>query len=244
MEQSFTGNFNTLPTEQQIEIMKNKPFFRRLNKKFYNNSKLIFDNQYCDINISGNEIIHYIKTELPDFAVFYINDEIVTIKICFKEEDGYFVFTKNLYYDNVDMGEYKLLGSADEQVFSVDELLDTLISKNMYIDIQSVMGIIKLRGCNNEKRFAVNYLNDLIQLKSGGDMGKLFITCVKTYYTMISYDIIESFYNGTFIEVDDVTFDDMGNVFEDDEQQYDEHFHNNNDLMEEYYDKIIEWINM
>lgn len=247
-ETDFTRRFATLPIEQQVAIMQGKPFFRRLNTNYYANSKLAFDEQYCDIDITGKEIFNYVKDEMPDFAVFYINNEIITIKVCIKDEDDYVVYENGMYQDNIDMrdvgvNEYALVSDNNEYRISVDSLLETLIQKDMYVDIKSVQHIIARRGCNNVKQFSIDYLNHIMSMDGTTDIDKLFMQCVKAFYVTNTHDIIKGEYDNISFASDGITFDDSGDVFQESKDAYDDYLLDFKNVTDDYYDSIIKWIN-
>lgn len=234
--------FNKLPYDAQVELMKNKPYFRRLNKTYYKHGKIPFEQKYCNIDISINELINYINDDVEEFAVFYINDEIITMNVYIKDGDEYTVISRDMYYDNVDMGEYKLTSDHNETVKDIDTIVETLEQKNMYLDIKTVQHIIAKRGCNNAKEFSVNYLNDIMSKSSGGDMGALFIQFVKIFYFTTSYDIIKGYYKNVSYNADDIKFDEMGNVFKDNKDMYEQDLENSESYVNIYYDKIMVWL--
>lgn len=235
--------FNQLPFDAKVELMKNKPYFRRLNKSYYTQGKIAFEQKYCDIDISINEIINYIRSDdVEEFAIFYINDEIITTDYYIKENGGMAVLRREMYYDNVDLGEYKLISEEIQLHRKLDNMIDRLSEHNMYMDVKSVNHIIAKRGCKNAKEYTIKYLNNMMSKKSSGNMGNLFIHYVKVFYLTTSYDVIIGNYMNDMYDVSDIDFNEMGNVFVDDEDKYEQELKNSNGLISIYYDKIIKWL--
>jgi hypothetical protein len=232
--------FNQLPFDARVELMKHKPYFRRLNKSYYTQGKLAFEEKYCNIDISMKEIINYIRSDdVEEFAIFYINDEIITTDYYIKENGRHIVSRREMYYDNVDLGEYKLI--SDDVEF-LDDIINILSENNVYMDVKSVNHIIAKRGCKNAKEYTIKYIDNMMMKKGSGDMNNLFMHYVKVFYLTTSYDVIVGDYMNDIYDLSYIDFNEMGNVFVDDEDKYEQELENSDKLITSYYDKIMKWL--
>lgn len=265
--------FNQLPFDTQVELMKNKPYFRRLNKSYYTQGEILFEQKYCDIDISINEIINYISgDDVEEFAIFYIHDEIITIDYYIIEENGdyeYVLLRREMYYKNVDMGEFQLISEDLDTGKDLGDIIELLSNENMYMDVKSVNHIVarrgikkhrsfnsidideleeplfkETRGCKNAKEYTLNYMNNILKKNSGGvgDIGILFKHFIKVFYLTTSYEVITGYYKNKNYVANNITFNEMGMVFRDDKKRYQQELVNCDAAIKIYYDKIIQWL--
>lgn len=262
MERELTAEeFNSLPKELQIRLLNTSPLFPRINKNIYESGEQSFRDTYCNLPISTNEFRKYVaRKDVDSFATFVVNDLIVDVNIFYKIEDYYDVRQYSLLQDNIDVGEYSLIHDGGMQrIYDVEDILEEILNEeHIYYDVKSVNQIIAKRGyditnnndvivrkgCNNSKDYTLNYVKNIVfNLNDGVDIGLLFFQYVKLMYLAISDDIVKDV-NSKFYgqDAEDLIFDDMGQITEDFEEEYDILVGKNTDLIKKYYNNFITWL--
>ncbi len=164
--------FNLLPRETQYEIYKRYPQFRTLSSQHYKEEQLYY-NQYCDLPISKNEFINYIKTS-SNFVLYVVGEndyhETYTVYHFSKTFGRYLIDIIKIYVDQVDEGEYiikkhdrhKIVSANINTKNNIFEFIDELGDFNY--DIVTMVNILSKRDCETikpgyAKNYAKKYLN-------------------------------------------------------------------------------------
>lgn len=150
-----------------------------------------------------------------------------------------------------DIDEY-IIGN-DKAIIQSDEgwediLGYLLINENIiYYDIKTVNYIVSQRNCNIPNHtldYCMNYITNIMSLKigDGGDIGHLYNKLFKLLYLNTSYDVItmrnHAFYNDDI----DLTFNSEGST--QDQDNYDDILQHIISNITDYYNSIIEWLNL
>lgn len=125
--------FQTLPLECQIEIVKHFPLYRTLCKLYNNNCENIFYNYYGTRKISYKELKNYIDKNKPaEFMIFYHNNwRHVKLTYC-KDGNG----NDRVVYDNY---TYTLKTGPD--IFQEFYTNNIRIDKHYHFDTQLILDI-------------------------------------------------------------------------------------------------------
>jgi hypothetical protein len=197
-------SFDLLPFETKLEILRNLPNFRRLNKDYYEKGKNIFIEDYCNLEITNKEFINYIKKYEPDYFCLFINKN--TKFICYvfdtwgeSGEQLYNVQEYILEIDNIDINEYVInsdvLELRSRNMSKVITLIEKIIDNNnnnkIYYDIKSVYHIILDRQCNNAIIYANQYIKYIFNDNCmTSDLYRLFHLIKKIWYMSFSENIL------------------------------------------------------
>lgn len=196
-------SFDLLPFETKLEILRNLPNFRRLNKDYHEKGKNIFIEDYCNLDITNKEFINYIKNFNPNYFCIFINKKTKFLGYVFNtwEEFGgeqlYDVKEYILEIDNVDINEYVInsdvLEFRSRNLSKVITLIEKIIDNNnkIYYDMKSVYHMILARQCNN----AIIYTNQYIKYifndnHMTSDLHRLFHLIKKIWYMSFSENIL------------------------------------------------------
>lgn len=85
--------YQKLPVECQLEIVKHYPLYRCLCKLYNNNYQHIFNDYYGDQKISKNELKKYIQKYKPAYFHVFYDDKFLNIKISYDHN--------NIIYESV-----------------------------------------------------------------------------------------------------------------------------------------------
>lgn len=242
--------FEELPVEVQSNILKEKPFFPRISKKYYGYGMKGFEEKYCKLDVSVNEINKYALDNRDDtFIIFSIHDEIFDVYICYYNEqnNNYDRVLYTLSIDSEEPEEFAIIKDIDSNDFdNLDDLLfEPLGNNNLYYDIKSVNHIVAQRKCDS-KEYTKYYVDKILELNlGGGDIGYLFKKLVILIYLKYSNNIINdtNFNFGIFDRFfGDLIFDDMGDA--NNEKEYDKILLSLEKMIDIEYKKFIQWLNV
>lgn len=132
MEHGFYEQINALPMELQYEILKHKPYYRRINQELHQDTKT-YNDRFWNQPISYKEFVKsltdtpsYIFTPYPngfyliqfsirvniyDFKLIHDSVIVLTDHMSFEYFDPYFYITDDTYYDM--MSTYLILQNRD-----------------------------------------------------------------------------------------------------------------------------------
>lgn len=239
--------FSQLPIEIQTQVLKEYPNFRRINKEQYK-EKYLFDEIYCNLDISVNEFKKYLNTDVESFIIYTIKDEICDIYSCNKIYNQYELFQYTFFIDYEDIDEYII--NNDKAVIQSYEGWDDIIGHvltldNIYYDIKTVKNIVSQRNCNIQNYtfdYCFNYIKNIMLLPTGdgGDIGHLYNKLFKLLYLTTSYDVITTNNHDFFSDSIDLTFNSEGST--NDQDNYDQtlkHIKYNTKL---YLASINKWV--
>ncbi len=219
-------NFNDFPLDIQLEILKYKPFFRRINKQYYKEGELLFMQLYGALPISKNEFIKYQRHF--DGMVFNTNKLIAS----------YLSYGKyNTFQSNIALSpsyiksnfyctaiELNILKFGNNKYYNVKSLNNIHWSRDTLIyDLKSTMAIMKNRNISIDK---TQYLNSLFK-SNGTDLENLLVKLKYILYLAPPQDI-----NDLKLHID-VTFY-QSTVREKDRVRYNQYMVNVNELYEYY----------
>ena len=203
-------SFKNLPFDVQFEILKNKPYFRRLNKIYYETGKSFYQDYYCHLEIKPKEAFDYILHHQPKtFAIYGYEEGSPVLYTFTKSDDIYNININYLYMIEIDMDEYTIDLATDDVLINIVELSDFLEEINdksykFHYDLNLISHIMDNRGCfhfdmltelyKNIVRGDIEDLNLLMYLASNLDIikgsGHFFIEDVLLFIDHITEDLL------------------------------------------------------
>lgn len=158
--------FNSLPNEIQLQILKESPSFLRLNKNI-NTEKKLFSENYCDLDISKNELDKLLRHYPSTIVIFGVNNVSFTMYYFVKETNKKsYRLTESTYYIQYNDKFYNSVTTSGRTKHEVDiaEKINEIYNKYDFIlfDAKTVYIIISNRtNCTNEKTYTLTYMDDI-----------------------------------------------------------------------------------
>lgn len=224
--------FNELPLEMQSHIISYNPYMQRLSKTYYQSTKSYYYDRYCHLPINKNEFINYVNQYQPQhFAVFVDKGHLFKVFLFqFIDQHQYSVDFLTLSIDLVDVEEYRIM--TDYGSFQIDTFTNLIATMghnfkhHVYYDLSLTINILNKRPCikinplyglEQTKTFFLGVLNKKL---NGSDVDTLFSLLTKLNYLIVSYEMDQEKDNDNILsllyyDINDITFDAMGNAIDD-----------------------------
>lgn len=194
------NDFNTLPRDVQLTILKESPTFMQMTKSYYTEPNL-FKSTFCGLPIDQKELLRFITQSYPNFNIYVISKDRFDIYIFYRTDPNkttYKQYHSTCVYATSD-GKYDFGGILSKREINIENTINTLYkNKNLYLSIDTVYDImVQRKNCNTQDNlYAVNYtikyLEDVLKINMENERYHLFIRAFVSAYMETCYFSIKN----------------------------------------------------